>query len=91
MTGRAPYLVPAAALLAAALAGCTLSSNADEVVIEHFADYPGVAEVLADQHCAKLGKTAKLVQMGVQDTYFIGIRKRVSVFHCVGEAVKKSP
>ncbi len=72
-----------AAFAAAALAGCTVTSDPDEIAIEHFAEYPGVATLLAEQHCAKFGKQAKLVQMGAQDTYGIGIRKRVSVYHCI--------
>lgn len=73
----------AAVAAAAALAGCTVTSGPDEIAIEHFADYVGVATLIAEQHCAKFGKQAKLVQMGAQDTYGIGLRKRVSVYHCV--------
>ena len=72
-----------AAATVAALAGCTVTSGPDEIAIEHFVDYPGVATVLAEQHCGKFGKQAKLVQMGPQDTYGIGIRKRISVYHCI--------
>lgn len=72
--------------LAAALAGCTVASGPNEIAIEHFVDYPGVATLLAEQHCAEFGKQAKQVQMGLQDTYAIGIRKRVSVYHCVDGA-----
>jgi len=75
-----------AAATAAALVGCTLASGPDEIAIEHFVDYPGVATLLAEQHCAKAGKQAKLVQMAPQDTYGIGIRKRVSVYHCIDGA-----
>lgn len=82
----APALV--LALAAVALAGCTLKSDPEEITIEHFADYVGVANLLAEQHCAKFGKKAKLVQMGPQDTYAIGIRKRVSVYHCVDADAK---
>jgi hypothetical protein len=71
---------------AIALAGCTVTSDTNEIAIEHFADYVGVATLLAEQHCAKYDKQAKLVQMGSQDTYGIGIRKRVSVYHCINGA-----
>jgi hypothetical protein len=91
MTGRATFLVPLLAAASAALAGCALSGDAAEVTIEHFAEYPGVAQMLAEDHCAKFGKTAKLVQVGLQDTYALGIRKRVSVFHCVDAPGKKQP
>lgn len=72
-----------AAIAAAALAGCTVASGPDEITIEHFSEYPGVATLLAEQHCGKFGKQAKLVQMGPLDTYAVGIRKRISVYHCV--------
>ncbi|MGH6663161.1 MAG: hypothetical protein ACREB6_16615 [Rhodospirillales bacterium] len=75
-----------AAFAAAVLAGCSVTSGPDEIAIEHFAEYPGVATLLAEQHCAKFGKQAKLVQMGAQDAYGIGIRKRVSVYHCIDSA-----
>lgn len=80
-----------AAFAAAALAGCAMTSGPDEIAIEHFVDYPGVATLLAEQHCAKSGKQAKLVQMGAQDTYGIGIRKRVSVYHCIDGAAGARP
>ncbi len=84
---RARALAVATTIAAsAALAGCTVTSGPDEIAIEHFVDYPGVAALLAEQHCAKFGKQAKLVQMGAQDTYGIGIRKRVSVYRCVDGA-----
>lgn len=76
--------LPAAA--AVVLVGCTVTSSPNEIAIEHFVEYPGVATLLAEQHCAKFGKRAKLVQMGLEDTYAIGIRKRVSVYHCVDGA-----
>ncbi len=76
----------AALLTMAALASCTMTSGPDEIAVEHFADYVGVATLLAEQHCAKFGKQAKLVQMGPQDTYGIGIRKRISVYQCIDGA-----
>lgn len=91
MTGRATFLIPLLTAISAVLAGCALSGDANEVTIEHFADYPGVAQMLAEDHCAKFGKAAKLAQMGLQDTYAIGLRKRVSVFHCIDDPGKKKP
>jgi len=82
-----------AAVTAATLAGCTVASDPGEITIEYFAAYPGVATLLAEQHCAKFGKQAKLVQIGPQDTYGIGIRKRVSVYSCIdgGAGADKAP
>jgi hypothetical protein len=75
-----------ALLATAVVVGCTVASGPDEIIVEHFVDYPGVAALLAEQHCAQFGKQAKLVQMGPQDTYGIGIRKRISVYHCIAGA-----
>jgi hypothetical protein len=77
-------------LMAAAGGGCTLGADENEIRIEHFSVYPGVASFIADDHCAKFGKTAKLVQAGIEDTYFVGIRKKISVYQCVGKALPQS-
>ncbi|MFQ5765873.1 MAG: hypothetical protein ACE5GT_13195 [Rhodospirillales bacterium] len=77
---------PGAALapfLALALIGCTVRADPDEIVIDHMASYWGVAQVVADSHCAKYGKIARYVQMGIERAPFIGIRQRTSVFECV--------
>ncbi len=66
--------------------GCTLSADENEVVIEHPSSYTGVAQYMADNHCAKFGKAASLVQMGIEETYSVGMRKRASVFQCIGKA-----
>jgi len=73
----------AAVLVALLLAGCsTVRGDANEVVIEHLAEYPGAAQLLADEHCAKYGKRAEHVQMGTTKSSFIWLRGKVSVFEC---------
>ncbi len=79
-------------LIPLAVLGCTtVSADENEVVIEHMANYSGVAQYMADEHCRKFGKTAQQVQRGIQKTYALGLRKSVSVFHCTGKAEGREP
>ncbi|MEE9316668.1 MAG: hypothetical protein V3U48_00090 [Rhodospirillales bacterium] len=79
-------------LISLAVFGCTtVSADENEVVIEHMADYSGAAQYMADEHCRKFGKTAQQVQRGIQKTYALGFRKRVSVFLCTGKAEGREP
>ena len=73
-------------LVLAVLWGCTISADENEVVIEHPANQPGVAEFKADNHCAKFGKVAERVQLGIQKTTYLWLRGRISVFECVDKA-----
>lgn len=84
-----PGTIPSGALLAPLLAlavvGCTVRAGPEEIVIDHMADYWGVAQALADSHCAKYGKIARHAQMGPVRTPFPGIRRKTSIFECVDE------
>lgn len=75
-----------APILALALVGCTVRADPNEIVIDHMASYWGVAQAVADSHCAKHGKVARHVQMGIERAPFIGIRQKTSVFECVDKA-----
>lgn len=81
-----PWHYLALFFMAVGSGGCTLSADENEVVIEHLSSHAGVAQYMADNHCAKFGKVAGLVQMGIEETYSVGIRKKVSVFKCTGKA-----
>ena len=74
-------------VLAAGISGCsTLSGDENEVVIKYSSPYPGVAQLMADKHCAKFGKAALHVQRGIEETGFVGFRTRTSVFECVAKS-----
>lgn len=82
----------AVTFISLAVLGCTtVSADENEVVIEHMADYSGAALYMADEHCGKFGKIAQQVQRGIQKTYSLGFRKKVSVFHCIGKAEGGEP
>lgn len=73
--------------LAGGILGCsTLSGDEDEVVIKYSSPYLGVAQLMADRHCAKFGKSALHVQRGNEETWFIGFRTKTSIFECVAKA-----
>ena len=78
-------LVRTAILLAAvALGGCTLKADENEISIEHLSTQPGVAQAMADSHCAKYAKIARRVQMGIERAGpILGFRKKISTFECV--------
>lgn len=82
-----PWRSWAVTFISLAVWGCmTVSADENEVVIEHMAEYSGAAQYMADEHCGKFGKIAQQVQRGIQKTYSLGFRKKVSVFHCIGKA-----
>ncbi len=72
--------------LALSVSGCTVRADENEVVIEHTSVHIGIAQEIADRHCDKFGKMARLVQFGREQAGFLGLRKRVSVFACVERA-----
>jgi len=76
-------LVLVVPVLAMATGGCTIRADANEVVVEHMADYPGAAQAIADGRCAEFGKTARLVEAGITQKTYLWLRGRVSVFECV--------
>lgn len=69
--------------LSVSVSGCTVRGDENEVVIEHTSVHIGVAQEMADSHCGKYNKIARLVQFGREQSGFLGLRKRVSVFQCV--------
>ncbi len=71
-------------LTAAVLGGCTLMADKNEISIEHLSTQPGVAQAMADSHCAKYAKFARRVQMGIERAGpILGFRKKISTFECV--------
>ncbi|NQU61961.1 MAG: hypothetical protein HQ512_12590 [Rhodospirillales bacterium] len=70
--------------------GCTLSADENEVVIEYSSPYVGAATALAERHCENFGKSARLVQSGIEKTNVLGFRKKVSVFECFSNPDGKS-
>ena len=81
-----PWRLAILLLMAVASGGCAINADENEVVIEYFSDYPGVARYMAENHCAEYGKTASLVQIEPEKTYPLGFRKKRSVYKCVGKA-----
>ena len=84
-------LVRTAILLTAAiLGGCTLKADKNEISIEHLSTQPGVAQAIADSHCAKYAKFAHRVQLGIERASpILGFRKKISTFECVEEGAAK--
>ncbi|MAF95460.1 MAG: hypothetical protein CMM60_06870 [Rhodospirillaceae bacterium] len=81
--GRTAILMTAL-LTAAVLGGCTLKADENEISIEHLSTQPGVAQAMADSHCAKYAKVARRVQMGIEQAGpILGFRKKISTFECV--------
>jgi len=76
-------------ILSVGLWGCTVRANENEFVIEHTATHIGVAKALAEGHCEKFGKSARLVRSGNTDTSFLGFRKKVSEFECFSSPDKE--
>ena len=71
-------------MTAVALGGCTLKADENEISIEHLSTQPGVAQAMADSHCAKYAKIARRVQMGIErGGPILGFRKKISTFECV--------
>ncbi len=71
-------------LIAAVLGGCTLKADKNEISIEHLSTQPGVAQAIADSHCAKYAKFAHRVQLGIERAGpILGFRKKISTFECV--------
>ncbi len=77
-------------MTAVALGGCTLKADENEISIEHLSTQPGVAQAMADSHCAKYAKVAHRVQMGIERAGpIIGLRKKISTFECVVKGAAK--
>lgn len=73
-------------LTAAVVGGCTLKADKNEISIEHLSTQPGVAQAMADSHCAKYAKFARRVQMGIERAGpILGLRQKISTFECVEE------
>lgn len=71
-------------LTAAVLGGCTVRADKNEISIEHLSTQSGVAQVMAESHCAKYAKFARRVQMGIERAGpILGLRKKISTFECV--------
>lgn len=77
-------------LTAAVLGGCTLKADKNEISIEHLSTQPGVAQAMADSHCAKYAKLARRVQMGIERAGpILGLRKKISTFECVEKGAER--
>ncbi len=77
-------------LTAAVLGGCTLKADKNEISIEHLSTQPGVAQAMADSHCAKYAKFARRVQMGIERAGpILGFRKKVRTFECVEKGAEE--
>lgn len=76
-------------LTAVALGGCTVRADKNEISIEHLSTQPGVAQVIADRHCAKYAKVARRVQLGIERAGpILGLRKKISTFECVDKGAE---
>ncbi len=63
--------------------GCSVTGDANEVVVEHPTAQFIVAEVAAEKHCAKYGKSAQHVQTSPERSTVLFLRSRISTFECV--------
>ena len=71
-------------MTAAVVGGCTLKADKNEISIDHLSNYPGVAQAMADSHCAKYAKFARRVQIGIERAGpILGLRRKISTFVCV--------
>lgn len=72
------------------IGGCTLKADENEISIEHLSTQPGVAQLMADRHCAKYAKSARRVQMGIDRAGPVpGIRYKISTFECIAKGAAK--
>jgi len=79
--GRSNFIALGASILLTG--GCSVTGGANEVAVEHSAEQFLVAEMAAEEHCAKYGKSAKHVQTSPQTPSVLLLRSRTSIFECV--------